>query len=370
MDWWMDAYQAGKAAGRKDGWLAGCNGGERRAGKAKWIMTMWGDRWDVQCCVACLPRPPHAAAAAPDRAAVGRRSVWTPLPSPAITASSDRETTSLLSPARSPLITVTPRMCCPRPHPPPPSKAQQTCRFLVPLLLRLLLCSPLLSLPLLVSYRRPSTSNMFAFPSALSLLLPESYPSCSSLSKSCCFIFLKTAKEWKRRRRSIHSAVRHKEGRAAAAGAAGARLVLHDAPRAGATVSAQWKRRRTGNIYIIISSPSHCQNMFPESWRRMKKTTTTRLSSPTRSFLFFFSWIFPPLRLGPTPVGSPKPGKAGAGPGKLAVRHRYTDGTLPRHCIISGASHVTPVRRSCCVHGVWVKKNTSSDKGTHARART
>lgn len=252
---------------------------------------------------------------------------------------------------------------------PPPSKAQQTCRFLVPLLLRLLLCSPLLSLPLLVSYRRPSTSNMFAFPSALSLLLPESYPSCSSLSKSCCFIFLKTAKEWKRRRRSIHSAVRHKEGRAAAAGAAGARLVLHDAPRAGATVSAQWKRRRTGNIYIIISSPSHCQNMFPESWRRMKKTTTTRLSSPTRSFLFFFSWIFPPLRLGPTPVGSPKPGKAGAGPGKLAVRHRYTDGTLPRHCIISGASHVTPVRRSCCVHGVWVKKNTSSDKGTHARAR-
>lgn len=120
MDWWMDAYQAGKAAGRKDGWLAGCNGGERRAGKAKWIMTMWGDRWDVQCCVACLPRPPHAAAAAPDRAAVGRRSVWTPLPSPAITASSDRETTSLLSPARSPLITVTPRMCCPRPHPPPP----------------------------------------------------------------------------------------------------------------------------------------------------------------------------------------------------------------------------------------------------------
>lgn len=31
----MDAYQAGKAAGRKDGWLAGCNGGERRAGKAK-----------------------------------------------------------------------------------------------------------------------------------------------------------------------------------------------------------------------------------------------------------------------------------------------------------------------------------------------
>lgn len=81
--------------------------------------------------------------------------------------------------------------------PPPPSKAQQTCRFLVPLLLRLLLCSPLLSLPLLVSYRRPSTSNMFAFPSALSLLLPESYPSCSSLSKSCCFIFLKNGKRMK-----------------------------------------------------------------------------------------------------------------------------------------------------------------------------
>lgn len=134
MDWWMDAYQAGKAAGRKDGWLAGCNGGERRAGKAKWIMTMWGDRWDVQCCVACLPRPPHAAAAAaaPDRAAVGRRSVWTPLPSPAITASSDRETTSLLSPARSPLITVTPRMCCPRPHPPPPPRLNRPAGFWFP----------------------------------------------------------------------------------------------------------------------------------------------------------------------------------------------------------------------------------------------
>lgn len=39
MDGWIDGLMdgciPGKAAGRKDGWLAGCNGGERRAGKAK-----------------------------------------------------------------------------------------------------------------------------------------------------------------------------------------------------------------------------------------------------------------------------------------------------------------------------------------------
>ena len=106
VDWWIDGWMHTSQGGckkRTGGW-AGCNGGERRAGKAKWIMTMLergGDRWDVQCCVACLPRPPHAAAAAaaaaPDRAAVGRRSVWTPLPSPAITASSDRNNLAPLS---------------------------------------------------------------------------------------------------------------------------------------------------------------------------------------------------------------------------------------------------------------------------------
>lgn len=36
----------------EEGWKAGCNGGERRAGKAKWIMGMW--RTDETCSAAYL----------------------------------------------------------------------------------------------------------------------------------------------------------------------------------------------------------------------------------------------------------------------------------------------------------------------------
>ena len=182
------------------------------------------------------------------------------------------ETTSLLSPARSPLITVTPRMCCPRPHPPPPPPPHPP-RFLVPLLLRLLLSSPLLSLPLLVSYRRPSTSDIFAFRSALSLLLPESYPSFISLCKS---YYKKKRKENRKQ-----NGKRTKRGDAAASTALSAtrrgeqrrpgqqergcsftmlrRLVLQS--RRSESDGEQWGEK----INVIISSPNHCQNMFPES---------------------------------------------------------------------------------------------------------
>lgn len=82
IDWWLDWYSS-RLLGKK----GGCNGGERRAGKAKWIMRMWGDRWDVQ---GCLPPPPHAAAAAvADGAAVGWGRAGTPVPALAITVSQD-----------------------------------------------------------------------------------------------------------------------------------------------------------------------------------------------------------------------------------------------------------------------------------------
>lgn len=49
------------------------------------------------------------------------------------------------------------------------------------------------------------------------------------------------------------------------------------------------------------------------------------------------------LRLGPTAVGSTSGETELLTPGGLAARHRHTDGPPPRHCIISGTSHVTRI---------------------------
>ncbi|KAK5869524.1 hypothetical protein PBY51_024233 [Eleginops maclovinus] len=52
--------------------------------------------------------------------------------------------------------------------------------------------------------------------------------------------------------------------------------------------------------------------------------------------------VFTPLRLGPFLVVFPSRARELlARAGRQAVRHRSTDRTLPRHCNIRGASHVT-----------------------------
>ena len=279
-------------------------------------------------------------------------------------------------------------MCCPRPHPPP--QHTHTPRLNRPAGFWFPSCCDSSS-PLLSSLSRSLW--------VIGVPPPQIFSPSAQLSRCCCLNLIQVLSpsaraiiKKKRKENRKQNGKRTKRGDAAASTALSAtrrgeqrrpgqqergcsftmlrRLVLQS--RRSESDGEQWGEK----INVIISSPNHCQNMFPESWKGMKKktkkTTTSRLSSPTRSFLFFFPWIFPPLRLGPTPVGSPKPGKAAAGPGKLAVRHRYTDGTLPRHCIISGASHVTPLDARVAFMGYgWKQKKTKHLlKQRHARAHT
>lgn len=143
------------------------------------------------------------------------------------------------------------------------------------------------------------------------------------------------------------------------------------------------EEKKTKNRIKIISSPTsesnHCQNMFPESWRHSKKHKKTKNNSSTltsvpplgltvRYLLFFFSLeSFLRSASHTDPCRISKPGKAAVGPGWLALRHRYTDGTLPRHCILSGESHVIQLDACVAFTGCRWKNTYGNDENLQKR---
>lgn len=83
-------------------------------------------------------------------------------------------------------------------------------------------------------------------------------------------------------------------------------------------------------------------------FRVVQENPQQQLSSPPPLVSFYSPLLAAPppgssvlLRLGPTAVGFTSGERELLTPGRLAVRHRHTDGPPPRHCIISGTSHVT-----------------------------
>ncbi len=108
-----------------------------------------------------------------------------------------------------------------------------------------------------------------------------------------------------------------------------------------------FQRKTQNNKTTILSQLQSLQKICSPSPPRGKTKTTGRLSSPPR-FVFHSPllrvFVLPGLSsalLWTVPCLISTPGKAAAGPGRLLIRHRYTDGTLQRHCIMRGASHVT-----------------------------
>lgn len=99
-------------------------------------------------------------------------------------------------------------------------------------------------------------------------------------------------------------------------------------------------------------------------FRVLQENTTTIVSTPVSVYSQLLG-APPPgssvlLRLGPTAASSTSGETELLTPGGLAVRRRYSDGPPPRHCIISGASHVTRVdSRVAFLRFGWRKKKVS-----------
>lgn len=97
------------------------------------------------------------------------------------------------------------------------------------------------------------------------------------------------------------------------------------------------------NIYHLPHiSPITAKTCSPSPGVGKRNNNSSTFTSLLRFFsppLLVFSFSCAPSRSDPRRI--PQPGEVPTGPGKLAVRHRYTDRTLPRHRILSGASHVT-----------------------------
>lgn len=100
-------------------------------------------------------------------------------------------------------------------------------------------------------------------------------------------------------------------------------------------------------------------------FRVLQENTTTIVSTPVSVYSPLLG-APPPgscvlLRLGPTAASSTSGETELLTPGGLAVRRRYTDGPPPRHCIISGASHVTRIdSRVAFVRFGWRRKKKVS----------
>lgn len=184
-------------------------------------------------------------------------------------------------------------------------QAQQTCRFLVLLLLR-----PLLSLSPAPCVRytpqRPSTS-LFNILLALSPLLSYFIPLSSGV--------ISGKNERENTTASTHvypEPFRWQERSAAAAEQQECGCSFSVLGRLMYSISAvkatekNSKKKKKKNPYPPLSpiTAKTCSTSL-----KGKTKTTSRLSSHQLSVFLFFSWIFPTLRHGPTPAGFPTPAR-------------------------------------------------------------
>lgn len=359
MGWWMDTSQGGW-----QGWIAVCNGGERRAEKAKWIMGMLETdemRWDgaaylllpvllllLLCLLrglrsaegACEPRCLHPPSP-PTRIGNKLRLYGSPLPGP------------------SPLITLAPwiRYVSPRPHPHRLNKPARSWIFS---------CCDSSSAPhspapcVRFTPRRKSLAVFFF------VLPPYTVVSwaCSSLPSSPGVSFQCGKHPW-----STH-------------------VYLELSALEGRDRSGDSNKRAAGPLrYQEAAVQYHCsegenknKKQYPLLPLRPVTAKTCSLThkgknknnwSPIFLSFFPFSWIFSYIPYWTDPCRVFPCGKTEQNTrGRLAGRHRYTDGPPPRHCIIAGASHVTQLDTRVAFMGCGWKKPHSPHTKTYTHACT
>lgn len=97
--------------------------------------------------------------------------------------------------------------------------------------------------------------------------------------------------------------------------------------------------------------PAAAKTLFPRAKRKQHHVLSHSTLRSAVRLLCLLSGVISSAPPRTDACQNTQAGKAAAGPGRLTVRLRYTDGTLERHWILSGASHVTQLDAHAAFRG-------------------